>query len=137
MKIVFDNNVLISAALLKNSIPFKAFENAVKHHVVLRSRKTFLELNTILFKSKFDRYFEDNNSRYAFIFSFINASESIDVRHHIDMCRDPKDNMYLELALSGKADCIVTGDSDLLVLHPFEKIPIITPKSFLDHSFNQ
>jgi uncharacterized protein len=40
--------------------------------------------------------------------------------------------MYLELALSGKADCIVTGDTDLLVLNPFENIPIITPKEFLD-----
>ena len=40
--------------------------------------------------------------------------------------------MYLELALFGKADCIITGDPDLLVLHPFENIPIITPKEFLD-----
>jgi hypothetical protein len=40
--------------------------------------------------------------------------------------------MYLELALSGKADCIITNDDDLLVLHPFEKIPIITPKEFLE-----
>jgi|GEM_PF-6357289 len=54
MKIVFDNNVLISAALLKDSIPFKAFEKAVKNHNVLRSKNTFLELNTILFKSKFE-----------------------------------------------------------------------------------
>lgn len=48
------------------------------------------------------------------------------------LCRDPKDDMYLELALSGKADCIITGDPDLLVLNSFENIPIITPKEFLD-----
>ena len=52
--------------------------------------------------------------------------------HTVTICRDPDDDMYLELALSGKADCIITGDPDLLVLNPFENIPIITPKEFLD-----
>jgi putative PIN family toxin of toxin-antitoxin system len=132
MKIVFDNNVLISAALLKDSIPFKAFEKAVKNHNVLRSKNTFLELNTILFKSKFDRYFKDIISRHSFILSFMDASEPVEVTHSISICRDPKDNMYLELALSGNATCIVTGDSDLLVLHPFENILIVTPNYFLE-----
>jgi predicted nucleic acid-binding protein len=40
--------------------------------------------------------------------------------------------MYLELALSGNADCIITGDPDLQAQHPFEKIPIISPKEFLE-----
>jgi len=48
------------------------------------------------------------------------------------MCRDPKDDMYLELALSGNADCIVTGDPDLQILNPFKNIPIISPKEFLE-----
>jgi putative PIN family toxin of toxin-antitoxin system len=130
MKIVFDNNVLISAALLKDSIPFQAFEKALKNHTVLRSKNTFLELNTILFKSKFDRYFKEINSRHSFILSFMDASELVEVTHSISICRDPKDNMYLELALSGNAACIVTGDSDLLVLHPFENILIVTPNYF-------
>jgi predicted nucleic acid-binding protein len=56
----------------------------------------------------------------------------ISVSHTVTICRDPKDDMYLELALSGKADCIITNDDDLLVLRPFEKIPIITPKEFLE-----
>ncbi len=51
----------------------------------------------------------------------------------ISICRDPKDNMYLEIAIAGKADLIITGDSDLLVLHPFCNIPVITPKMFLDN----
>ena len=49
----------------------------------------------------------------------------------ISECRDPKDNKFLELAVAGKADCIVTGDKDLLELHPFRNIRIITPKEFL------
>ena len=46
-------------------------------------------------------------------------------------CRDAKDNKFLELAVSGKADCIVSGDADLLVLNPFRGIPILTPREFL------
>jgi predicted nucleic acid-binding protein len=41
--------------------------------------------------------------------------------------------MYLELALSGKADAIITSDADLLVLHPYLGISIITPKYFIEH----
>lgn len=51
--------------------------------------------------------------------------------HQVTVCRDPKDNMYLELALSGKADCIVTGDIDLPALHPFHDVAILTPFEFL------
>lgn len=49
----------------------------------------------------------------------------------IEECRDPKDNKILEVAVEGKADVIVTGDKDLLVLHPFRGIPIIGPAEFL------
>jgi predicted nucleic acid-binding protein len=50
----------------------------------------------------------------------------------VNVCRDQDDNKYLELALSGKADCIVTGDPDLQILNPFDGILIISPKEFLD-----
>lgn len=46
-------------------------------------------------------------------------------------CRDPKDNKFLELAFAGKANCIVTGDKDLLVMHPFRGINIISPFDFI------
>jgi len=47
------------------------------------------------------------------------------------VCRDPKDNKYLELAVAANASCIVTGDQDLLVLNPFRNIPILTSADFL------
>lgn len=50
----------------------------------------------------------------------------------INECRDPKDNKYLELAVSGKAECIVTGDDDLLVLNPWRVIEILTVQKFLE-----
>ena len=46
-------------------------------------------------------------------------------------CRDPKDDKFLEVAISGQADVIVSGDEDLLTMNPFPGIPIITPRAFL------
>lgn len=53
---------------------------------------------------------------------------------HITTCRDPEDNALLECALAGRADCLVTGDKDLLVLHPFHGIQILRPAEFLSRS---
>ena len=49
----------------------------------------------------------------------------------ITACRDPRDDKFLEVAVAGKANVIVSGDEDLLVLHPFREIPIVTPAQFL------
>ena len=49
----------------------------------------------------------------------------------VSVCRDPQDNHLLALALDGKAQCLITGDSDLLVLSPFRDIQIVTPAEFL------
>ena len=57
--------------------------------------------------------------------------ESVVPQRRITACRDPKDNIVLEVAVAGEADYIVTGDNDLLVLHPFEGIPIVGPAKFL------
>jgi predicted nucleic acid-binding protein len=59
------------------------------------------------------------------------------VREKIEICRDEKDNQYLELAINGQATCIVSGDSDLLVLNPFREIPILTIQEFLDNDFER
>jgi len=47
-----------------------------------------------------------------------------------DICRDPDDVKILGLAIAAHADCIVTGDKDLLILKKFQGIPILTPRSF-------
>lgn len=58
-------------------------------------------------------------------------AELKDPTEKIRICRDPKDNKYLELAVSSDANFIISGDKDLLVLHPFRKISILTPDQFL------
>ena len=46
-------------------------------------------------------------------------------------CRDPDDDKLIETAVMGAADCLVTGDRDLLDMSPFQGIPILTPRAFL------
>ena len=50
------------------------------------------------------------------------------------VCRDPKDDFILECASIGSADCIVTGDKDLLSLDPYGAIRILTPRQYLDNA---
>jgi predicted nucleic acid-binding protein len=61
----------------------------------------------------------------------MDAAELVTVTERISACRDPTDDKFLELAVSGRADLIVTGDADLLVLNPFRDIPIVTPAAFV------
>ena len=56
-----------------------------------------------------------------------------EISETINECRDPKDNKFLELAVSAKASCIITGDKDLLELHPFRGIPILNAADFLNN----
>lgn len=63
---------------------------------------------------------------------FRTASQVVEPQEQIQACRDPKDDIYLETAVSAQADCIVSGDPDLLALHPFRGIFILTPRDFLD-----
>ena len=69
--------------------------------------------------------------RMRFLVGLLKESELFEPTEAIAECRDPKDNKFLELAFCGKADCIISGDDDLLALNPFREIPIITPREFL------
>jgi putative PIN family toxin of toxin-antitoxin system len=132
MNVIVDTNVLISAALFKNSIPDLALSKALLNGKILVSQNTLQELINTLLKPKLAKYISTKDS-FAFVKRIGNTALCIDVNETITVCRDPKDNKYLELAISGKADLIITGDADLLVLHPYLGISIVTPKYFIDH----
>jgi putative PIN family toxin of toxin-antitoxin system len=85
----------------------------------------------VLARPKFRRYFQAEHRR-RFLQELSENAELVLVTHSIQACRDPMDNMILELAVSGRADCVVTGDKDLLVLDPFQGIRIVTPTTFLE-----
>ena len=81
-------------------------------------------------RSKFDKY-RTTDLRRDFLQYMQVVLELISVHTDLQICRDPKDDKLLALALDGNADLIVTGDKDLLVLNPFRGIPIITPLAYL------
>jgi len=60
----------------------------------------------------------------------VGVSEQIVVTEHVVACRDPKDDKFLSLAVSGKADCIVAGDRHLLEMVTFNGIPVYRPAEF-------
>ena len=66
------------------------------------------------------------------LIDFIIHSFEVEVTTVVTDCRDVKDNKFPELAIDGQAECIVTGDKDLLVLHPYRNISILTPNAFLE-----
>lgn len=127
---VFDNNVLVSAALL-GGFPRQAFDKLLENGTVLVSVSVLLELADVLNRPKFDKYIT-HDERMRFIVSFLKVAEMIEINETVTVCRDPKDDKLLELAESGNADFLVTGDKDLLVLNPFRGVEIITPREFLD-----
>ncbi|MFM7793685.1 MAG: putative toxin-antitoxin system toxin component, PIN family, partial [Microcystis panniformis] len=88
------------------------------------------ELATRISKNKFDKYLEKDD-RLDFLSSLQNRSLFVDIWHKTRVCSDLDDNKFLELAVSGMAQYIITGDKDLLILNTYQGIPIITPAEFL------
>ena len=84
-------------------------------------------------RSKFDRYIP-LEKRLKFLNLLSLKAEMIEITTPINLCRDPKDNKFLELAVHGKADYLISGDQDLLILNPFQEITILSPQAFISIS---
>jgi putative PIN family toxin of toxin-antitoxin system len=130
LRCVFDTNILISALLLPDSRPRQAFDLAVRNGKVLLSFEVLAELYDVLSRRRIRRYIDEEDVR-MFLAALTREAEWIETDVRIKACRDPQDDKFLELAVSGRATHIVTGDSDLLALHPFRGIPITSPHDFL------
>jgi putative PIN family toxin of toxin-antitoxin system len=128
-RLVLDTNVVLSGLLFPGSTPSKALLKA-QAGIVLASDETLLELLEVLSRSRFDRYIE-LSVRQRLMAEFANACEIIQIQYPIRACRDPRDDKFLEVAVHGRANLIVTGDMDLLALHPFRGIAILTPADYL------
>lgn len=129
-RIVADTNVLISGLLLPASVPGQAVQRAVDKGLLLVSEATMNELADVLARARFDRYISLED-RKQFLRLLGRLTEFVPVVYPVRECRDPKDDKFLEVALNGKADLILTGDADLLALHPWQGIAIVSPVHYL------
>lgn len=129
-RLVIDTTVLVSAALLPQSIPGSVVRCALRRHLVLTSQETYDELERVFLRPKFDRYVSITQ-RLEFLALYRLATELIEVTATVTDCRDPKDNKLLALAIDGRASFIVSSDKDLLALHPFRGIEILAPSEVL------
>ncbi|HEX5708004.1 MAG TPA: putative toxin-antitoxin system toxin component, PIN family [Pyrinomonadaceae bacterium] len=130
LRFVLDTNVIVSAVLLPGSTPRRAFDKALDEGKILLSVPTLLELAEVLGRKKLEKYLREEE-RMRFLVALLKESELVKVTAEVADCRDARDNKFLELAISGKADCIISGDEDLLSLNPYRGIPILSPRGFL------
>jgi len=135
-RIVVDTNVLVSRLLLPGSVPGKAVRAAVDGGTLLVSDATLEELASVLSRPKFDRYVSKQD-RERFLFLLARIAEPVAIADRVQVCRDPKDDKFLEVAVNGLADVVLTGDEDLLVLNPFRGVTIVGPADYLARSPNR
>jgi putative PIN family toxin of toxin-antitoxin system len=133
MRVVVDTNVFVSAALKDQSLPAIAVRQIAMGHVLLKSAATERQLFEVISRPYFIPLIAPETRDW--LQTIVDAAESVTIIERIAGCRDPTDDKFLELAVNGHADLIVSGDADLLVLDPFRAVPIVTPASFLQGTF--
>ena len=116
--------------LIRNTKPEKAIERAKNIGEIITSKQINTEYREKINKEKFNRYVPLERRKQV-VESFIREASALNTTTVITECRDPDDNKFLELAVSSKASFIITGDQDLLSLHPFRRVAILTPEQFL------
>ena len=127
---VLDTNVFVSALLGKGP-PARLYEAFKEGSFwLVCSKESLAEVAEVLLRPELGI----PSREIKLLFRFLQQRAAI-VRptFSINACRDPKDDFILACAVSGRAEWVVTGDNDLLVLNPFRGIHIVTPTVFLNH----
>ena len=120
----------MSALLLPESKPRNALDVALRQGPLLLSFEVLAELYEVLNRKQFRRYVDEEDIR-TFVAALTREAEWVEIDSQVRACRDPQDDKFLELAVSGHATHLITGDTDLLALHPFQGIHIVSPHAFL------
>ena len=129
MRLVLDTNVLVSAILSPKSISAKVLNWGEDNGTILYSPNTLTEILSVLSRSKFAKYI-DPEDIHGLSIRIKTAWIFIEILTQVKLCRDAKDDKFIDLALNGNASHLITGDNDLLVLHPIQNISIINPRTF-------
>lgn len=126
MKIILDANVVV-AAFASRGLCETIFELCLDSHDMILSEHLLQEIRKNLVKKV-----KLPKTRADHIISFLRDSTLLVAPTELpaNVCRDSKDVPVLGLGLAAEADCIVTGDKDLLILKKFKSIPILTPRAF-------
>lgn len=129
MIVVLDTNIWISALQFGQcySTPVQALEKAIREDIIAISDEMEDEVYRVL-TEKF--VWESRRTQMA-LSSVLARSIRIRLKHTVHACRDPKDNMFLECSARAKADLLIAGDKDLLVLGKYARTRIITPLDYI------
>lgn len=128
--VVFDASTVVGAALKQDSIPERALLLARANATICLSAAVEAEIREVLCRPKFHKYISDG-VRESILDVLTAAALVVQPRTAVADCRDPEDNIYLELALAASATVIVSSDDDLLSLDPWRGIRILSPGDYL------
>jgi uncharacterized protein len=128
--IVFDASAIVSAALKVGSVPERALLHAEEVDVLALSAVVDAEIAEVFARPKFAQTIPLLR-RQRFLEILRSAAVWFEPVVRVTDCRDAKDNKHLELALAAGAETIVSGDFDLLVLHPWRGVRILHPADYL------
>ncbi len=128
MRLVVDTNVFVSAALKESSWPGAVIRWVGRYGGLLKTISTEKEVFAVLERPRIAKNMPPIFK--AGLRQIFADAELVTITERIAACRDPKDDKFLELAVNGRADVVISGDADLLVLDRFHGIPIITPAAF-------
>jgi putative PIN family toxin of toxin-antitoxin system len=133
--VVVDTSTLVGAVLRPVSVPRQAFLAAMRTHTLCVSEATLAELREVLRRPKFDRY-APLHQRLDFLALVADRSRLVKVNAASEQMaagvgRDAKDAKFLALAATCRAAALLSSDADLLDLHPWAGIPILSPAAFL------
>lgn len=133
MRAVIDTSVLVSSLISPRGTTgsvLKALRDGL--FTVVYSSETMMEAVEVLGRDKFKQKYHIRPDDITALVNLIRLrGEAVYINQRVVECRDPKDDKFLEAALGGNADCIVSGDEDLLSMNPFRDIPILSPTEFL------
>lgn len=133
MRAVVDTGVLVSALIRRQGTTgdlMRALRDG--RFTAIYSTEMIVEIIDVLGRPAFrSKYHIEPDDITALINLIRLRGELVTPARRVAACRDPKDDRFLEAALAGDADCVVSGDADLLDLTPFENIPILRPAEFL------
>ena len=131
MKVVLDTNVLISWVFGKGSAINLMVEEVLTGHQLFACDEILDEVSEKLASPRLQKYIDSERARQL-VARYTSKATRLEVINHLQVCRDPDDDIVLALAVTAEADCIITGDNDLLILHPYQNIQIVTPATFTD-----